>query len=103
MQTLDAMEFHQANDPKLEDIEGMKVAAYAADTDETPGSRVSASGLPHVAMACASLNMAVAQAVKYGLLPADPGVTWTVKSEPERIVPRRDPVEFPPTRREVSL
>lgn len=98
LQTLDSMEAHQANDPMLKDIDGMKTAAYAVDTDETPGSKVSASLLPHVAMACASLNMAITQAVKYGLLPADPGRTWTVQPEP----PKTAPAEFPP-RRELPL
>lgn len=101
-QTLDAMEAHQANDPQLLDVRGMRTAAYAADTDETPGARVGASMLPHVSMACASLNMAITQAVKYGLLPADPGRTWQMKTTEDTkpaattpVIPRRDPVEFP--------
>ena len=75
-QTLDSMERHQANDPKLLDVEGMKKAAFAVDTDVTPGSKVGASRLPHVAPACASLNMAITQAAECGLLPEDPGPTW---------------------------
>lgn len=75
---LDAMEHHQANDPNLEDDEGLKRAAYAADTDATPGAKVGASGLPHIAHAAASLMMAIEQAVDSGLLPDDPGQPWAV-------------------------
>lgn len=82
--TLDAMELHQAGDPNLLDVEGMKRAAYAADLDETPGAKVGASRLPHVAHALATGNMAVTQAVNAGLLPADPGTPWTVVV-PERV------------------
>lgn len=74
--TLQAMEEHLANDPHLEDIEGMKAAAYAVDLDEKPDCKFGASLLPHVAPACASLMMAIEQAVKYGLLPKDPGTPW---------------------------
>lgn len=77
---LDAMEFHQATDPHLEDKEGMRRAAYSADTDVTPGSEVCASGLPHLCGAVASLNIAIEQAVRYGLLPADPGQPWKGRS-----------------------
>ena len=76
VENLDAMEEHQANDPHLADIEGMLRAAFAADTDATPGAPVGASGLPHIAHAAASLNMALAQAVNSGLLPRDPGQPW---------------------------
>lgn len=76
VEVLDAMEIHQATDPNLLDVEGMKRAAYAVDTDVTPGARVGASLLPHVAPACSSLMMAVTQAVNAGLLPADPGTPW---------------------------
>lgn len=75
-QTLDAMEIHQSQDPELKDVDGMRRAAYAVDTDVTPGAKVGASFLPHVAPACASLNMAITQAVHCGLLPRDPGPTW---------------------------
>jgi hypothetical protein len=75
-QTLDAMERHQATDPNLEDESGMCMAAYAADTDETPGAKVGASGLPHIGGCAASLNMAIEQAVLAGLLPPDPGQPW---------------------------
>lgn len=75
-ETLDQMEQHLANDPNLVDIEGAKLAAYAADTDAKPGCPVGASGLPHLAHAVASINMALAQAVQCGLLPADPGRPW---------------------------
>ena len=76
MAVLDAMELHQALDPNLNDVPGMRRAAYAADTDATPGCRIGASGLPHLAHAAASLNMAVTQATCYGLLPPDPGTPW---------------------------
>ncbi len=74
--TLDAMEKHLALDPELQDWEGMKRAAYAADTDETPGAKVGASNLPHVAHGAASKMMAIEQAIACGLLPWDTGVTW---------------------------
>lgn len=75
--TLDRMELHLALDPNLEDTEGMRKAAFAADPDVTPGAKVGASGLPHVAHAGAGLMMAIVQAVLYGLLPEDPGQPWT--------------------------
>ena len=53
---LESMERHQSQDPKLVDVEGMKQAAYAMDTDVTPGSKIGASLLPHVAPACSSLK-----------------------------------------------
>lgn len=81
VETLDAMETHQAGDPHLANVDAMKLAAYAADTDATPGARVGASMLPHVAHACASLQMAVCQAAACGLLPADPGTPWSVLAE----------------------
>lgn len=74
---LDALELHQSTDYHLKDVEGMKRAAYAEDTDEPPeGSKVGASHLPHLAHAGASLMMALVQASLSGLLPDDPGVTW---------------------------
>jgi len=73
---LDAMELHQASDPQLEDVQGMRIAAYAVDLDCKPGDPHGPSLLPHIAPACASLNMAVTQAVVFGLLPADPGQPW---------------------------
>lgn len=76
MATLDAMELNQSADPKLTQQAGLRVAAYATDTDATPGAKVGASLLPHVAHAAASLNMAIAQAVGCGLLPGDPGQPW---------------------------
>lgn len=85
--TLDAMELHQAGDYHLTDVEGMKRAAYAADTDETPGNKIGASRLPHVSPAAASLNMAITQAVDCGLLPADPGAPWLDQAEPARLQP----------------
>lgn len=75
---LESMERHQSQDPKLTDVEGMKVAAYAVDTDVTPGSKIGASMLPHVAPACASLMMAITQATDAGLLPKDPGTPWRI-------------------------
>jgi hypothetical protein len=74
IKTLDDMEMHQSGDPDLQDSVGMMVAAYAKDTDA--GIKFPASGLPHVAHAVASLNMAIAQAVNGELLPADPGKPW---------------------------
>lgn len=76
MATLDSMEYHQATDPDLEDIEGMKIAAYAEDTDAKPGQAVGASRLPHLCGAVASMNMAITQATNSGLLPKDPGCPW---------------------------
>ena len=73
---LESMERHQSQDPKLVDVEGMKQAAYAMDTDVTPGSKIGASLLPHVAPACSSLMMAITQATDAGLLPKDPGTPW---------------------------
>lgn len=75
---LESMERHQSQDPKLTDVEGMKAAAYAVDTDVTPGSKIGASMLPHVAPACASLMMAITQATDAGLLPKDPGTPWRI-------------------------
>ena len=75
---LESMERHQSQDPKLTDVEGMKVAAYAVDTDVAPGSKIGASMLPHVAPACASLMMAITQATDAGLLPKDPGTPWRI-------------------------
>lgn len=74
-QLVDAMEHHRAGDPDLVDVEGMKRAAYAADTD--PGNeKVGPSFLPHIALACASLMISITQAIDCGLLPRDPGATW---------------------------
>ena len=86
--TLDAMELHLANDPQLVDVEGMRRAAYAEDTDAKPGCPVGASGLPHVAHAAASLMMAIEQATVYGLLPTDPGEPW---AERVALVPCPEP------------
>jgi hypothetical protein len=76
MKCLDAMEAHEAIDPMLEDIEGMKRACYAPDTDDSP---IGPSMLPHLCGAAASLNMALVQAVNAGLLPEDPGQPWVKK------------------------
>jgi len=76
VQILDALERHQALDPELKDIEGMREAAYAEDTDAAPGCPVGASLLPHACGMIASMMMAVTQAVWYGLLPSDPGQPW---------------------------
>lgn len=81
---LDSMERHQAGDPNLLDVDGMRRAAYAVDTDVTPGAKVGASMLPHVAHACASLMMAVTQAANAGLLPLDPGTPWVQAPARER-------------------
>jgi hypothetical protein len=72
---LDSLEHHQANDPRLEDVEGMRAAAFAPDTD-TDG-RFPASLLPHLCGGSASIVMAIEQAVTCGLLPEDPGQPWT--------------------------
>ncbi len=74
--TLDAMEKHQSTDPNLEVEDGMREAAYAEDTDAKPDCPVGASYLPSACGMSASLNMAIAQAVDAGLLPADPGQPW---------------------------
>lgn len=76
---LDAMERHQSTDPRLEDVEGMKRAVFAADEDasETATRKgVGASFLPHLAHCASTLNMVLTQAAACGLLPADPGRTW---------------------------
>lgn len=83
---LDRMEAHRAGDPDLTDIEGMKRAAFAADPDVTPGAKVGASGLPHVAHGAAGLMMAIVQACKYGLLPDDPGQPWAAEEAPRELV-----------------
>ena len=92
-ETLEAMEKHQANDPNLTDVAGMRRAAYAVDTDVTPGAKVGASLLPHIAPACASLNMAITQAVECGLLPRDPGTPW-VAGEVPGIISRAEVAEL---------
>lgn len=76
METLDAMELHQSLDTDLKDVEGMRAAMYAADTDVTEGAKVGASGLPHLAHAAASLMMTIVQATLSGDLPKDPGRPW---------------------------
>ena len=81
--TLDEMEYHQAMDPNLEDEEGMKIAAFAEDTDAKPGCPVGPSGLPHLCGAVASLNLAITQATQAGLLPKDPGRPWEDKKVEE--------------------
>lgn len=78
---LDAIERHQALDPHFEDIAGLRRAAYAVDTDETPGNPIGPSLLPHVAPACSSYMMAIEQAVNCGLLPVDPGQPWRSNAE----------------------
>lgn len=74
---MDALELHQATDPHLTDEDGMKIAMFAEDLDATKGAKVGASGLPHIAHAAASINMAITQATTYGALPDDPGQPWT--------------------------
>ncbi|MCP4469036.1 MAG: hypothetical protein GY813_20115, partial [Halieaceae bacterium] len=64
--------------------EGMRRAAYAADTD--PGNdKVGPSNLPHLAHLSAGLMMAIEQSINSGLLPADPGQTWD-KDPPVELV-----------------
>jgi hypothetical protein len=75
-QTLDALEHHQSTDPQLEDVDGMTDAAYAVDVDPDTSGKVGPSFLPHLGGTCASLNMAITQAVRCGLLPTDPGQPW---------------------------
>lgn len=73
---LDSMERHQAMDPKLEDEAGMRTACYAVDMDPDTSGKVGPSKLSHIGGTCASLNMALEQAVTAGLLPEDPGTPW---------------------------
>jgi hypothetical protein len=73
---LDSIELFLSTDPDCTDVNAMRRAAYAEDTDVTPGAKVGPSLLPHVAPACSSLQMAIQQAVLSGLLPADPGRPW---------------------------
>jgi hypothetical protein len=73
---LDSMEEHQSWDPELRDEFEMRGAAFATDMDSKEGCVVGPSRLPHICGAIASLNMAVTQAVAWGLLPADPGQPW---------------------------
>lgn len=89
-EVLDSMEMHLATDPDLVDVEGFKRAAYAVDTDTKPGDTVGPSLLPHVAPACASLNMAITQATDCGLLPRDPGQPWRDATAHERLVGPRE-------------
>lgn len=91
--TLDRMETHRAGDPRFEDIDGMRRAAYAVDTDVMPGSKEGPSLLPHVAPACSSLMMAIVQAADCGLLPADPGPSWAAGV----LASWAEPASLPPT------
>lgn len=84
VQTLDAMEVHESGDPELVDEIGMRRAAYAEDVDPDNSGKVGPSGLPHLCGAVASLNMAITQAVRAGLLPADPGQPWATRAEREK-------------------
>jgi hypothetical protein len=93
-ETLESMERHQAQDPQLVDVEGMKRAAYAVDTDAKPGQKIGASLLPHVAPACASLMMAITQATDCGLLPKDPGTPWKDPLEQKMREPLPVPTDF---------
>lgn len=99
--TLDSMEYHLANDPQLQDQAGMMAAAFAPDTDVTPGAKVGASKLPHVAEAAASLNMAITQAARYGLLPDDPGQPWKTSAQVATAV--RQPVDCRPIPDHIDL
>jgi hypothetical protein len=93
MHTLDAMELHQAGDPELKDEDGMMVAAYAADLD--PCDKVGPSCLPHLCGAVASLNMAIEQATRSGLLPKDPGQPWKGLVAGRNYVATEDPCDAP--------
>lgn len=90
--TLDSMEYHQANDPDLEDLEGMRAAAYCEDVDVKPNQPVVASRLPHLCGAVASLNMAITQATRCGLLPLDPGRPWETPEAPST-TPYRESID----------
>ena len=81
---LDSIEYHQANDPSLKDVEALKKAVYAIDLDVKPGDKYGPSKLPHVCGAIASLQMAVVQAVRAGVLPEDPGTPWLEEEEQEK-------------------
>lgn len=72
--TLEAMEYHQAEDPELRDQDGMKLAARHPDLEDSP--RFRASRLPHIAHACASLMMGVEKGIRDGLIEKDPGRPW---------------------------
>ena len=58
----ESMEIHLSQDPELRDIAGMKKAMYAADESATPGAKVGASYLPHLAHGLAGAMMALVQA-----------------------------------------
>lgn len=90
-QVLDSMELYQSQDPRLANVEGMKLAAFAADVDIDVTGKVGPSFLPHIAPACASLMMAITQATLSGLLPADPGQPWA------KAKPLPEPAELPRT------
>lgn len=85
----DAMEAHVALDPELVDDVGMMRAAYCSDEDQDLTGTVGPSGLPHLCGAVASLNMAVTQATRAGLLPADPGQPWVARARIEQEIERR--------------
>lgn len=87
---LDSMESHQANDPRLEDVTGMIAACSCADTDQS--GRFPASELPHVALASASLMMAICQAIPTGLLPRDPGKPWATNDHESYVTIDDEPV-----------
>ena len=72
---LKSMESHLALDPLLQDVEGMRAAAYAPDTD-AGNDKVGPSNLPHLAHLAAGLMMALEQAIDATLIPEDPGQTW---------------------------
>ncbi len=82
---LDAMEQHQANDPQLLDVEGMKRAAFAADTDPDKTNTIGPSYLPHLCGSMASGMIAIEQAIQCGLLPADPGQPWAKRVATQHI------------------
>lgn len=53
-------------------------SAFSLPDNERNGD-YPASLLPHLAHACASLNMLVAKAALHGFIPADPGTPWLDK------------------------
>jgi hypothetical protein len=87
---LEAIERHQSTDPHFADVDGLRVAIYAEDTDSKPDCPVGASGLPHLAHGAASLMMLLTKLTMGKWLPEDPGTPW-VSAEPATAVdPRYD-------------
>jgi hypothetical protein len=77
---LDELEYYEAMHPHHDDVEAMRLAAYAPDTD--PCDKAGPSKLPHLCGAAASLQFALEQAIRCGLLPPDPGCPWKDPAAP---------------------